>query len=42
MDDVEKLNTIHDVFIHYQILRFFQTTRLQYINIHILLGNRTE
>ena len=40
IDDVEKLDTIHDGFTHYQLLRFCQTTRLQYINSHILLGNR--
>ena len=39
MDDVDKLVDIQDDFIHYQILRFCQTTRLQYINGHILLGN---
>ncbi len=37
IDDVEKLDAIQDGFIHYQ---FCQTTRLQYVNIHILLGNR--
>ena len=40
MDDVEKLDAIQDGFIHYQLLRFCQATRLQYINSHILLGNR--
>ena len=40
VDHVEKLDTIQDDFIHYQFLRFCQTTRLQYINSHILLGNR--
>ena len=39
IDDVEKLDAIQD-FIHYQLLRFCQTTRLQYINSHILLSNR--
>jgi hypothetical protein len=38
-DDVEKLDVIQDGFIHYQILRFYRTTRLQYINFHIFLGN---
>jgi hypothetical protein len=40
---VEKLDSIRvnwDDFIHYLLRRFFQTTRLQYINIHIFLGNR--
>ena len=40
IDDVEKLDAIQDGFIHYQLLRFFQDNRLQYINSHILLGNR--
>jgi hypothetical protein len=40
IDDVEKLDAIQDGFIHYQLLRFCQATRLQYINSHILLGNR--
>ena len=31
---------IQDGFIHYQLLRFCQTIRLQYIHFHILLGNR--
>ena len=39
MDDVEKLDVIQDDFIHYQILMFWQDTRLQYINSHILLGD---
>jgi hypothetical protein len=33
IDDVEKLDTIQDGFIHYQVLRFGQTTRLKYINL---------
>ncbi len=40
IDDVEKLDDIQDGFIHYQLLRFCQVTRLQYLNSHILLGNR--
>ena len=40
IDDVEKLDTIQDSFILYQLLRFCQVTRLQYINSQILLGNR--
>ena len=40
IDDVEKLDDIQDGFIHYQLLRFCQDTRLQYINSNILLGNR--
>ncbi len=40
IDDVEKLNAIQDGFIHFQLLRFCQTTRLQFINSHIMLNNR--
>jgi hypothetical protein len=40
IDDVEKLDTMQDGFIHYQILRFCQTTRLQYVNSLFLLRNR--
>ena len=40
IDDVEKLDTIQDGFIHYQLLRFCQSTRLQCTNSHILLRNR--
>ena len=40
IDDVEKLDAIQDGFIHYQLLRFCQATRLQYANSHILLRNR--
>ncbi len=34
IDDVEKLDSIQDGFIHYHLLRFCQVTRLQYINSH--------
>ena len=40
IDDVEKLYVIQDGFIHYQILRFCQVTRIQHTNSHILLRNR--
>ncbi len=40
IDDVEKLDAIQDGSIHYQLLRFCQATRLQYINSHIMLLNR--
>ena len=40
IDDVETLDAIQDGFIHYQLLRFCQATRLQYINSRILLGSR--
>jgi hypothetical protein len=40
IDDVEKLDAIQDGFIHFQLLRFCQATRLQYINSHIMLPNR--
>jgi hypothetical protein len=38
MDDVDKLNNIQDGFIHYQLLRFCQATRLQYLNGQITLA----
>ncbi len=40
IDDVEKLDAIQDEFVRYQLLRFCQATRLQYINAHIMLSNR--
>jgi hypothetical protein len=40
IDDVGKLYAIQDGFIHFQLLRFCQATRLQYINSHIMLNNR--
>ena len=42
IDDVQKLDDIQDGFTHYQILRFYQDTRLQYFNSHILLGLDTH
>ncbi len=39
-DDLEKLDAIQDDFTHYHLLRFCQSTRMQYLNSHILLGNR--
>ena len=35
IEDVEKLDAIQDGFIHFQLLRFCQDTRLQYINSHV-------
>ena len=40
IDDVEKLDTIQDGFIQYQLLLFCQTTPLQYVNSHIMINNR--
>jgi hypothetical protein len=40
IDAVEKLDAIQDGFIHFQLIRFCQATRLQYINSHIMIGNR--
>ncbi len=40
IEDVEKLDVIEDIFIHYQLLRFCQVTRLQFLNSHIILDNR--
>jgi hypothetical protein len=40
IDDVEKLDVIQDGFIHFQLLRLCQATRIQYINSHIMRSNR--
>jgi hypothetical protein len=40
IDDVEKLDDIQDGFIHFQLIRFCQSTRIQYVNSHIMFGNR--
>ncbi len=40
IDDAEKLDTIQDGFIHFQLIRFCQATLLQYINSHIMISNR--
>ena len=32
MEDVDKLDNLQDCFIHYQLVRFCQATRLQYLN----------
>jgi hypothetical protein len=40
MDDVDKLDNIQDGFIHYQLLRFCQATRLQYLNCQIDQANQ--
>jgi hypothetical protein len=37
---VEKLDAIQDGFIHYQLLRVCQDTRLQYINSYIMIPTR--
>ena len=42
MDDVDKLDNIQDGFIHYQLLRFCQATRLQYLNGQIDLVNQNS
>ena len=39
-DDVDKLDHIEDGFVHYQLLRFCQATRLQYLNSHVSLDNQ--
>ena len=36
----KQLDAIQDGFIHFQLIRFCQATRLQYINSHIMLPNR--
>ena len=40
IDDVDKLDIITDGFIHYQLVRFCQATRLQHLNSHIIQRNR--
>jgi dethiobiotin synthetase len=40
MEDVDKLGSIQDGFIHYQLLHLCQATRLQYLNGHIDLANQ--
>ncbi len=40
IEDVDNLDAIEDGFIHFQLLRFCQATRLQFLNSHILLDNR--
>jgi hypothetical protein len=40
IDDIEKLDSIQDVFIHFQFIRFFEVIRLQYISSHFILSNR--
>ena len=40
MEDVDKLDNIQDGFIHYQLIRFCQATRLQYLNGQIDLANQ--
>jgi len=40
MEDVDKLDNIQDGFIHYQLVRFCQATRLQYLNGQITLANQ--
>ena len=37
IDDDDKLDHIEDGFVHYQLLRFCQATRLQYLNSHVSL-----
>ena len=40
MEDVDKLDNIQDDFIHYQLIRFCQEIRLQYLNGHVQLANQ--
>ncbi len=40
MEDVDKLDNIQNGFIHYQLMRFCQATRLQYLNGQIDLANQ--
>jgi hypothetical protein len=40
MEEFDKLDNIQDGFIQYQILRFCQATRVQYMNDHVQLANQ--
>ena len=40
MVDVDTLDNIQDGFIHYQLIRYCQTTRLQYLNCHVQLAKQ--
>ncbi len=40
IEDVDKLDNIPDGFIHYQLIRFCQATRLQYLNGHVQIANQ--
>ena len=40
MEDVDKLDNIQDGFIHYQLIRFCQATRLQYLDCHVQLTHQ--
>jgi hypothetical protein len=40
LEDVDKLDNIQDGFIHYQLIRFCQATRVQYVNGQITLANQ--
>ena len=40
IQDVDKLDHIQDGFIYYQLIRFCQATRLQYLNGHVQLANQ--
>jgi hypothetical protein len=40
MEDVDKLDNIQDGFIHYQLIRFCQAPRLQFLNGHVQLANQ--
>jgi hypothetical protein len=42
MEDVDQLDNIQDGFIHYQLIRFCQATRLQYVNGQITLAVTRE
>ena len=42
IDDVDKLDSVDDGFIHYQLLRFCQATRLQYLNGQISIHNQNS
>ena len=41
-EDVDKLDSVQDGFIHYQLLRFCQATRLQYLNGQVPIENQNR
>ncbi len=40
MEDVDKFDNTQGCFIHYQLILFFQATRLQYLNGQVQLANK--
>ena len=40
IEDIDLLDDIEDGLVHFKLLRFFQATRLQFINGHVALDNQ--